>query len=367
MLDFVQTKDCTKLYRQFWEITESRRDLAAKAKGVNTPFRCFGRGQRLKPEVVKGCLAPIKKGRNGEFQPKFFGISLVHCHWVKQVRRLQSFVRLASVPNPTLEHRDHTVALWQSVLRAPGFAPSFAVWWSHRNIAVGEPSQVPVYPPSAETATLIFHAVEWETSILESSLQKKHRQKITTKAGAGMAQVYASVRRDAPQPVEVLLQNLRSQVSDVDHETCAIELATPQPFDPQKPIRCGQHVLEPIVVTDDKIWVEDLPDIRPGELVTQDQFRGNLSEIFEAFTTQWKQRWARHADLPLSHWEGILHFASQHLGKVSVAAPTFSVPQIRSTVAHKKAKAAVGLDGVSRQDILSLGPNDWLVITRIIV
>ena len=366
VLDFLQTSDCTKLYSQFWNEVESRHATAAKDKGSITPFRCFGRGQRLKPDTIRVNLAPVKKGRNGEFQPKFFGISLVHCHWVKQVRRLQSFVRLTAAPNPTLEHRDHTVSLWQSILRAPGFAPSFAIWWSNRNLAVGEPAQLPEYPPTVDIASLIFHAVQWETSILESSLQKKHGKKIVSKSGEGMAQVYATVRRDAPQPVEVLLQSIHSQVSAIDHDTCAIELDTPQCFDPHKPIRCGQHVLQPIVVTDDKIWVEHLPEVRPGELVIQEQFKGNLGEIFEAFTIQWKQRWGRHADLLLSHWEGILSFARQHLGAVAVAPPSFSVPQIRATVAHKKAKAAVGLDGVSRQDLLALGPNGMLSIESLL-
>ena len=357
VIDFEQAADCTLAYSQFWAQVESRHVTAAQAKGFSVPFRCCGRGQRLKPNIIRGSVAPTKKGRNGEFQPKFFGLSLVHCHWVKQVRRFQSFVRVINVHRPSEEHRNHTICLWQAIMRAPGFAPSFAVWWTHRNLAVGEPSHVPEYPPTLEVAVLIFEAVKWETSVLEATLNQKHQKRSSVISGNGMAQVYASVRRDAPQPVEVLLQSLTSKVSALDTDTVAIEIDPPQCFDPTKPLRCGPQKLEPIVVTEDKIWLPHLDDIKPGDLVIQDQFQGNLHDIFNAFTDQWTKRWHRHADLPLSHWDGILQFANRHLGRVVVAPPQFSVPQIRATVTHKKAKAATGLDGVSRQDVISLGPN----------
>ena len=69
-------------------------------------------------------------------------------------------------------------------------------------------------------------------------------------------------------------------------------------FDPDKPIRCGPQVLQPIMITPDKIWVENLHDIQKGSLLVQDRFKGSLPELFEAFTLQWQQRWDRHADLP---------------------------------------------------------------------
>lgn len=363
VLDFQTTSDCTALYQTFWEAREQTHQHAAHSKGIIVPPGCYGRGQRLKPQTVRGNIAPIKKGRDGEFQPKYFGISFVHRHWVKQVRRLQSFVRLCKVVEPNIEHREHQALLWHSIVNAPGFAPCFSEWWTHRTLAVGEPDCIPAIPPGLVVSTAIFQAMQWETSKLEAQLNRRRLRH--TGQQSGLAQVYAAVKRDAPQPVDVLVKQVQVSIQDVDTDTCAFELCEPVAFDPDKPIRCGPQVLQPIMITPDKIWVENLHDIQKGSLLVQDRFKGSLPELFEAFTLQWQQRWDRHADLPLSHWEGLLHFASLHLGSVTPQQPQFSVPQVRATVAGKKSQAAIGLDGVSRQDLISLGSNDVLSIVSI--
>ena len=54
----------------------------------------LGRGQTLEPVHSKPSPSPIRKGRNGEISPKFFGPSFRFAQQFKQVRRLQAYVRL---------------------------------------------------------------------------------------------------------------------------------------------------------------------------------------------------------------------------------------------------------------------------------
>ena len=82
--------------------------------------------------------------------------------------------------------------------------------------------------------------------------------------------------------------------------------------------------------------------------------RGAVDEIFQAFHKQWKKRWCRHGDLPHSRWQQLVDFAKVHMPR-NVAPELTTMPDLlRAEVSRKKAHAATGLDGVSRQDLLQV-------------
>ena len=136
--------------------------------GLPVVRACSGRGRTTKPHKRLQQLAPVKTGRAGDRVPEFFGSNLQHVQWVKQSRRLQSFVRLAaaSLSPAHLVHRDQ---LWTSILLAPGFQPSFSAWWAHRELRHGEPAHVPCVPPPADMARLIQLGLDFELNQLEKA------------------------------------------------------------------------------------------------------------------------------------------------------------------------------------------------------
>ena len=357
-LSFDEPIDCTSQYRAFWTSVEDRVCQTASLGSSGVHQQCLGRASRMERSTVVGYLAPPKKGRDGEFQPRFFGLSYLHCQWLKQARRLQSYVRICAVRAPSTAHVEHCVSLWQAIRQAPGFAPSFSEWWADRTLVIGDPASIPAHPPGPTIAEAILHAMQLEVRNLENRLQKSRFPKAAKQRSKGIAQLYASVRRDAPVPVDVLVETSTSQVARVDHDLCAIEIDPPVSFDTNKPIACNGRLTEPIVVTSDKLYLESVESCQKGDIVTQTRCTGNLDLIFEAFREQWSRRWDKQEGVPYHHWDNLFAFADARLGRVSAPDPDFQPELLRSIAAGKKAKAAVGLDGVSRQDVLNLNDGE---------
>ena len=350
----VLPSDSTEAYKVLWQSVETRVCESFLRQNKTIPVQCLGRAQRLERHTVVGYPAPPKKGRQGEFQPRFFGLSFLHAHRLKQVRRLQSYVRISGVKTLSPHHSEHCVSLWQSICRAPGFAPDFATWWSHRQFVVGDPAEVPFLPPGPRVAEAFLLAMQLEVRNLESRLKRGYIRKQAKNRSSGLSQLYASVRRDAPVPVDVLVENKQGIVKHVDDDLCALELCHPVAFDPALPIMCNGKPIRPIVVTDDKLFVEEVDEVQSGDLLCQTVCTGELDAIFEAFTSQWKQRWDKHEGVPASHWDSLFRFAQSRLGVIDVPGPCFSVEHVRAIASGKKSKAAIGLDGVSRRDVLGL-------------
>lgn len=357
-LSFDEPTDCTSQYQTFWQAVENRVCQTATLGWSCVPSQCLGRANRLERQTVVGYPAPPKKGRAGEFQPRFFGLSYLHCQWLKQARRLQSYVRICAVRSPGPNHTEHCVSLWQAICHAPGFAPSFQAWWSDRTLVIGDPASIPVAPPGPIIAEAILQAMQLEVRNLEHRLQKSRFPNSSKQRSRGIAQLYASVRRDAPVPVDVLVETSTSQVARVDHDLCALEIEPPASFDANKPIACNGRLTEPIVVTSDKLYLESVEACQQGDIITQTRCTGNLDLIFEAFREQWSRRWNKQEGVPYHHWDTLFAFADARLGRVSAPEPVFQPELLRSIAAGKKAKAAVGLDGVSRQDVLNLNDGE---------
>lgn len=352
--------DCTKQYAHLWKTFEHRFQTALQNKGQQLPQNACGRASKLKPSVVKGTPALPKVGRQGECQPSYFGCSYLHCHWFRQLRRLQSLTRLvADGPSSTmtLAKRERCLLLWSAILNAPGFVPSFGEWWKCRLHTGDEPSILPLSPPNHKVADLIFQAMEWETRQLESRLKRERKTNRRNQVGQGLSRLYASVRRDAPASVDVLIEPLTSKVTQICPEDCAIEVDPPREWDPERNITCDGSLLSCNMITPDKLYVQDLSGIEQGAMISQTKCTGDLPAVFEAFREQWARRWNRHEGVPLSHWSTLLQFAQDQLPTGSFEPLRITVPLVRAVTKAKKTKSAVGLDGVGRADVLAMDAN----------
>ena len=202
----------------------------------------------------------------------------------------------------------------------------------------------------------VFQVVDDATRKFEKALCKHRAYCGRVRRGHDMKHVYASVRRDPPEPVEVLLQARTAEVEAVNSDDVSIEFADVIDWFDACPIFHQGRQLSPIFVTPDRIWLEDVHGISPGDPVAQSRAVGRLDEVFSAFITQWTMRWGRHSDIPDSQWDSILDFARQRIRPVSAEPVVWSVGLLQSVIHAKKKRTASGVDGVSMIDLHALRP-----------
>ena len=350
--------DCTVRYRELWQNVEDR-VLSGVGSSSKVPLRnCRGRGQRLKPKKVSGQIAPIKVGRSGEVEPKFFGFSQLRSRWFKQLRRIQSLTRLLRVPSFEITHTEHLSSLWRAILCAPGFKPTFLDWWPTRPQLVHSRAIVSHQVPTLECALLIFQDFQQQVSDLEHHLKLSRQQGRKHNSGHGLSTLYRAVRRDAPAQVDVLFQNKQATICDVDCDDFAIDVHPPQHWNEHQDIYAHGKCLQPIFVTPDRLWLEDISDLAVGQVVSQNRKVGKLDDVFQVFIDYWSQFWVKHSATPISQWEPVLNFARARLPRVSASPLCIDVPMVRAAVRQKKHSAAIGLDGVSKLDLANLTSNE---------
>lgn len=355
--DFESSIDLQHSYRNLWKLREAGAVRLARGKGIEVLPSQLGRGSRVAPVPCKSVPAPLRTARQGEVEPKFLGYSLLHVHWFKQLRRLQSYCRVAGAAAPSQSQQSHAYSLWTSIISAPGFKPNFSSWWRDRLQVVGDVMTLPWTPPGVDVALSIFTTFSWEVSRLEEHLRKHKQYAARLKKVSDVRQLYKQVRRDPPEQVDVLFRETVGVVASVDTDTVAMEFDQPIAWKPDEPIFHQGRQLSTCHVEADKIWVENVADVSPGDSIVQPSHVGSLEELFRAFQDQWRSRWIRHSQVSADRWQVILAFARQHLRPVSTPALDLSPALLKAVVRSKKASAATGLDGVSRKDLLSLDSN----------
>ncbi|CAL1147997.1 unnamed protein product [Cladocopium goreaui] len=342
----------TQQYQKLWTSKES---LAASALGDQWNPSMQGRGQRLAPTQRKGWTAPPKKGRSIDAQPMFHGYNVQHARWMKQLRRLQNYMRWAQhhYGHASSEEALHGLYLWKSILNAHGFGSSFQTWWrSRESIGLGDPGFVPDFPPPADVAQAIGDIFHSEVAILERKLSAAKKATRISQHQRDANLIYKDTKRTPPEPVTSLLITQRAVVTEIDDQDCAVDFEPPSCFDESKPVLVGHKAVPIIHATENRLYLEDLSSMQPETVLHQAQPLGSLPEIFAAFHEQWQQRWCRHDDIPHSRWQPLIDFARATMPRQPVDPLRLTPELVRAEAAAKKTHAATGLDGVSRLDVV---------------
>ena len=352
-------------YTRFWASVEDSNKRSRQASRQPVVRAMSGRATVFAPQVRTAQVPPLKASRPGDRQPAFLGSCLQHVQWTKQLRRLQSYLRLASSVHPTASHRVHRLQLWTSIRSARGFAPSFPAWWAARCLSVGEPSCVPESPPDGPVASLFYCGMEFELNGLERCLRsaRSHAKRLLRASQAHA--IYGAVKRDAPVQVDSLVSSTVGIVAQVDLEECAVELEHSVAFNPNAPLYHEVGMFQIIHHEDDKVWLDSCHGLVPGVELSQKKSIGRLEDLFVAFETQWSALWNQHAAVAPGQWDGILDFAKAHLRPVQPSVPNFSVQSLLRCARRKSRHSAVSLDGVSRADVLALHPSELASVLKI--
>jgi len=352
-------------YQKFWHEVERHNQSARTVMRKPVIRAMTGRATQLMPTQRYANHAPLKTSRPGDRQPAFLGSCLQHAQWTKQLRRLQSYVRLSRSGPITAEHGVHQLQLWTSIRFARGFVPNFVSWWGNRNLGIGEPSTVPEQPPNHAVATLFYAGMELELEQLEKSLNASRSHANRLHKASDTNAMYRTVRRDVPAQVDSLALTLTAVVAEVDEVECALVTTHDMSWFSGIPI---MHAGQPLTIIHheaDKVWCDTCGTVQPGDTLTQRRPVGRLEDLFHAFETQWSRLWNRHQDVPDSQWDQIIGFAQRQLRPVTVDPPDLSHAQVIRTLKRKSKHAATSLDGVSRCDLLALHPTDWSQLLRV--
>ena len=311
-----------------------------------------GRAHATKTKkIVPGKIAPVKKGRNGDFAPHFLCASFRHSQWIRQVRRLQSYVHFAN------KHHDdlwchHALTLWGSITRARGFPPSFCEWWISSNHRVhGAPASIPICPPDVTIASCICDSVALAIRALETQLKKSSRAYARLRRETNPNLIFQDIRSHADKGINLLLQPAEAEVVEVNANDQSITLDRSFDINPTRPVACGGTVLNVIHAEADCIWVHDILQIKPGDRVVQLTSVGSDEELFQVFMDAWKEKWGRHATVPPERWQAILAFAKDKLPKVHMNHQPMTPQQLKHAIGVKKKATSHGLDGVTLRDL----------------
>lgn len=345
----------TQKYAQICNHLESRFQAQLAAKNEKLPNNYYGRGQTLEVHFVQEYAHPPRKARHGDPQPQFLGTNLKHSQWIRQLRRVDNYVKMVrKLPDVAInvEHQSH---LWHKILQSPGFAPCFALWW--QSIHVAQLPLLPDWPPDASMATVVQLTLEFHLRQFEQQLMKTRISDAKTRRTDDPNVIFKDLQGPKTEPVQMLLDSKYSTVTQVDSADSAVEVSPPRDWQ-NAPLRVGKTCQEPIHVEPDKLWLPSTDAIQPGDVVQQHVPIGTYPEIFHAFSEEWKQRWDRHRFVDDSRWDEIIDFATMVLPRLpEMQYGRITYEEWIAAVRKKPARAAVGPDSISRQDLLNM-PRD---------
>ena len=300
---------------------------------------------------------PLKPSRNGDVQPLFTGQNFQHQRQFTQLRRLESLRRLFNADTWSCNQLTHAHREWRAVLKAQGFG-HFPTWW--RNVPekfAHAPAEIPCDLPTAEELSGICLVVEREVRRNEKVLQAELVAKGKANRVMNPNKIFKDFAKPKAAPVSVLQDECEVAVIEVDYDQQAVILDKHQQFGPGE-IMTPHGPVSPIAMCEDMIWLESVEGFAPGQTLRQEHFIGQLEELFQRFSDEWKMRWDQHKDIPAAHWQPLQDFfdLAQPRGPAQTYAP-ISVQQWKKAISKKKRNAAQGPDGWNRQDLMML-PDD---------
>lgn len=108
------------------------------------------------------------------------------------------------------------------------------------------------------------------------------------------------------------------------------------------------------VMQEGQLWFTEPHSLVVGQLLHQSTPIAELNKLFDMFGAEWRKRWGRHRDIPDSHWSTLIDFAKAALHPHPMPSTEIDEQRWLQAVKSKPQKAATGMDGVARLDLLRL-------------
>ena len=334
-------------YAEVWSQLESQ----AKIQGARAHHRACGRGLTLDtvPELPRH--SPCKLGRHNDIQPTYFGASLQHAQWFRQLRRIQALQRMSHCQAPQLANRFKTIEVWKAIRNAAGFQGGFCKWWNqHYSRQIRISLELPL-PPDV---VLIFELFRKAVADLEMQLKKSRTVSAKARRVSDANLVFQDCKRDKPPQVDTLVLSKVADIEEINEDDCSIILHSPCTFDHTRDVVIQGQTYGINHSEADQVWLDRVDGITKGAEVRQDRVYSTDQEIMQQFQDAWSERWNKVRHVEPSQWEQICAFNTSRFHALEWQFEPWNAEALHQVISHKKRTAATGPDGVSRQDLMQI-------------
>ena len=351
------SQDMDQWYQEIWEDAERYADHIHVALSL-PKLQEHSKGRAATKEVVwtDQQPAPVKPNRKGDIQSELACSNMTHSRWTKQVRRLQHYARAAQSEAMTVTIDEHKANLWRKIRNATGFQSGFTTWWDQLTKVLPEsPQHIPMNPPKAAVANQIFLEFSRHYRYLESSLTKARHEYAKQRRSKDPLLIYKDLQKDRAEPVQTIVKTTTIPIrsTHVNGENQHISLSRPLPEGLQT-ISVNQI---PVQIAHQGPAEFTMPLESAQQLTDEIQVReivGDIPPIMNAFEAEWAPRWQKHDEVDHSKWDPAINFFKTALPARQVDFPPITPEAWRNAVNKKKKGAAVGPDGVTKQDLANL-------------
>ena len=343
--DWYSCSDPSRQYEFLWNKVESAAvDHISQLGLPSFPKSSLGRAKTREVTLKHSQFnsGPVRKGRSGDLQPQFAGISQQHAHWFRQLRRVQAYSQFRKVHLSDTDQA-HGTSLWSSILRGKGFPGGFCRWWKQSGSQVfGAPAEIPLIPPSHLTAEKIFESFHIDVRRLERNLCAERKKHAVTRRNDLAHMVFKDIQRQSPDRIDLLIQTSVGTVREIDPLSGILFVDIDRPLVKDKPIFIAGKCLDVIHLHCDEVCVPDTEPFHVGDPVRQTVYTGAACDLFRAFEQEWKARWDRHKNIPVSQWDQICAFGRRYLAGGPCPFEPLSITTLQNEIA-KKRRRGVGV------------------------
>ncbi len=351
-------------FRQIFTRLEQRANEQLQLKqAISLNPSQLGRATTVEVDKIHRTCAPIKQNRKGDIQSELPFATLTHSRWTRQIRRLQHLARAVCSSKETADMTEHLASLWGKIKQAVGFPKNFPHWWMKIGKTIqGSPDILPVTIPTPSEAFSIFQEFQIHYRALEKTLKDDRLQKAKDRRKVDHMLIYQDLQPDRADPVTTLVRQKHHHVTRVqdgdDLTKIVITVDSPIPITSDTSLLINDQPIGHKMLTDKQ--VETNVDVHHvlGDSIQSNRLLGKVTEIIKEFNQEWGKRWQNPHHNP-QNWEPIVAFAKLAVPNNIFQFPVISRQTWRRAVKGKKAKAATGPDGISKQDLAHL-PDDLL-------
>ena len=326
-----------------------------------------GRSKTNVPTKCKHPVPTVSQGRIHDHQPTFLGENFQHYMWLKQLRRLQSLVRLVHSPM-TSTHLDHGTKLWEVIRRAPGMPTDFATFWKNRTVVLtGSPCVLPHALPSPVVAMCIHTTFEVGFRQLEITLKNKRSSAAKANRLIDTNKIFLDVAKPKAQPVQTLVKAQVTNVTEVLNEGLNIRFDH-QNIAANQPVFGPNGLLQVQEFGPNYLILKQAAHLEPGDTLKQQEPLGRPSEVTREFEALWTSFWGRHQDADVDTWVPFVDMFKDkvHPPVTPMHMQPITLPQWKKAVRRKKQRSAIGPDGVSRMGLLRMSDTGSTALLEIL-
>eukprot|EP00438_Fugacium_kawagutii_P025977 Skav226705 [mRNA] locus=scaffold3811:49529:53953:- [translate_table: standard] len=337
------------------KVVDAHLGRAGKGSLVNAQR---GRVVNTTPRLARQTPTPIRRSRKHEVTIEYHGENWRHTQWTRQLRRLQSYVALASSEKDSEAIKVHRAELWVAIRSAQGFPRGFQhVFHNHLHKSMGCPDYLPKRPPSLEVVRCIFQTFLDEFRRLEKALNRARIAAAQTRRCKDSTVIFKDIGKPKSLAVQTVVAAKSAIVTEITDDGQRIHYE-PGLLQLDEPVWVGQTMLLRKEHVDGSFWVDQATQLEVGDKLEQQVFQGDLGSVFKAFGELWGPMWNNPSHAKPGRWDSFIHdlahFVEPSHEKFTLGPLT--TMQWINTVRSRKKHSAMGPDGVDRQDLLLMPP-----------